>query len=471
MWRRSWFFAVLTLAAVAQDPAARARRVEEGLRPPIVVKGQPAVKWTIAERLKHHNVPGVSVAVVNGGKIEWARGYGLADVESARPVTPETLFQAASISKPVAAMTVMRLVEQGKLSLDEDVNAKLKSWKVPENEFTKTEKVTLRRLASHSAGLTVHGFPGYAQGTPLPTLVEILDGTAPANTKPVRVDLTPGTKWRYAGGGYEVMQLLAEDVTGRKFPALAKEFVLDPLGMKDSTYEQPLPAARAGQAATGYRPDGKAVQGKWHTYPEQTAAGLWTTPSDLAKVIIAVQQGGGRALKPATVEQMLTKTSGDYGLGFGLGEKAGRKSFAHGGANEGFRCNLFAYRDGAGAVVMTNGDRGGAVASEILRAIAAEYGWPDYGQEEKTAVNVDPAVLQSYAGKYVFSPGPTVMVLHESGKMFLQSEQIGKVEILAESNERFFAPVGGLPPLIFKKNADGSVELTAGGGTAKRQNP
>src|ERR1043166_84851 len=188
------------------------------------------------------------------------------------------MFQAASISKHVAAMVALHLVDEGKLSLDEDVNRKLRSWKVPENEFTKTEKVTLRRLLNHSAGLTVHGFPGYEAGEAVPTLVEALDGKKPANTAPIRVDVVPGTIWRYSGGGYEVMQQLAIDVTGKPFQQLAQEIVLGPLGMTRSTFEQPLPKRLEGNAASGHGADGATIAGRWHTYPEMTAAGLWTTP-------------------------------------------------------------------------------------------------------------------------------------------------------------------------------------------------
>src|SRR5215203_2156218 len=256
----------------AQDatPAPRHARIERGLLPPVLIKGMPA--WSLEERLRYYKVPGVSVAVIRDFKVEWARGYGFKDAESREPVTERTLFQAGSISKPVAAMTILKKVEQGKLSLDEDVNAKLVSWKLPENELTAKKKVTLANLLSHTAGLTVHGFPGYAAGEKLPTVPQVLDGAPPANTEPVRVDLEPGTRFRYSGGGTTIAQLLLTDTERRPFPDIARETVLAPLGMTDSGYEQPLPAARARLAATGYRADGKPVEGKFHVYPEMAAA-------------------------------------------------------------------------------------------------------------------------------------------------------------------------------------------------------
>lgn len=335
----------------------------------------------VQQSMEALKVPGVSIAVLKDGKIDWARGYGVTAVEGGKPVTPETLFQAASLSKHVAALVALRLVDEGKLSLDEDVNVKLRSWKVPENEFTRTEKVTLRRLLNHSAGLTVHGFRGYAEGEPVPTMLDLLDGKKPANSAAIRVDVVPGTTWRYSGGGYEVMQQLVMDVTGKPFAQLAKETVLEPLGMTHSTFEQPLPARFDSNAASGHNGAGKPIPGRWHTYPEMTAAGLWTTPSDLARVAMELQKGG-HILKPATRTAMLTRVVGDYGLGLGLGETDGQKSFSHGGSNAGFRCSLFAYRDnGKGAIVMTNSDRGGQLAEEILKTIAAESEWP--GQRVK----------------------------------------------------------------------------------------
>jgi len=379
------FAAFLTapVSLFAADLDQKIQRVEQGLRPASVSKGTAIPKMTITERLHFYKVPGASVAVMQDGKVEWARGFGVTSAEGGKPVDAETLFQAASISKHVGALVALHLVDEGKLSLDEDINLKLRSWKVPENEFTRTEKVTLRRLLNHSAGLTVHGFPGYAAGAPVPSLVEILDGKKPANTDPIRVDVVPGTLWRYSGGGYEVMQQLVMDVMGKPFPQLAREIVLGPLGMSRSTYEQPLPSRFEGNAASAHHADGAAIPGKWHTYPEMTAAGLWTTPSDLLRVVRELQIGG-HVLKPETQRQMLTKVLGDYGLGLALAETGGQKSFSHGGSNAGFQCMMFGYVEGGrGAVVMTNGDRGGALAGEILRSIAAEYGWPDYQVAEK----------------------------------------------------------------------------------------
>jgi len=459
--------AIAALPLAAADLDARIHRIEQSLRPAVAIAGQPQPQYTIADRLKFYKTPGVSVAVVADGKLEWARGYGVL-AENGKPVDPLTLFQAASISKPVAAMVALRLVDDGKLSLDEDVNLKLRSWKIPENEFTKTQKVTLRRLLNHSAGLTVHGFAGYAADEVAPSLLDLLDGKKPANSAPIRVDIAPGAMYRYSGGGYEVMQQLVTDVAGKPFPQLAQELVLGPRGMSRSAYAQPLPANLQANAAAGHGADGAIVKGRWHTYPELAAAGLWTTPSDLARIILELQKGG-HVLKPATQREMLTKLTGDYGLGLALRETEGRKSFSHGGANAGFRCTLFGYLDsGSGAVVMTNGDRGAALADEILRSISAEYDWADYKTKERTVARVDPLILQEYAGRYLLAPGFEVAVTCENGKLFATARG-NKVELLPESPTDFFALEPEVPPIRFTRASDNSIELSAGGAAAKRQ--
>jgi CubicO group peptidase (beta-lactamase class C family) len=296
------------------------------------------------------------------------------------PVDADTLFQAASISKPVAAIAALRLVEQSELSLDAPINDYLASWKVPDNGDTARQAVTLRQIVSHTAGLTVHGFAGYAAGAAVPTVVQVLDGSGPANSVRVRVDKLPGQSFRYSGGGYTVMQLAMSDVTGRPFDEGMRELVLEPAGMTRSTYSQPLPERERANAATAHRANGTAVPGHSHTYPEMAAAGLWTTPSDLLRlglaVVAAARGEPGAILGPEMTKEMLTPQPGGHGLGFALADPGDGRVFTHNGANEGFRASLFVYADGrGGAAIMTNGDRGGELIAELSASIAATYGW------------------------------------------------------------------------------------------------
>jgi CubicO group peptidase (beta-lactamase class C family) len=336
----------------------------------------------IAARMRERHLVGVSITVINDGKIVKAQGYGFTDKSGTTPVTPETLFQAGSISKSVAAMGALRLVQDGRLQLHADVNTQLRTWKVPENEFTKDKKVTLRGILSHTAGLTVHGFPGYAVDGAIPSLVQVLDGTGPANTAAIRVDVTPGSKWRYSGGGYTVMQQLILDVTAEPFPQFMSRTVLVPLGMSSSSYEQPLPPAKAAAAATGYKANGDEVHGRWHVYPEMAAAGLWTTPTDLARFAIVIQQSlAGEAtpvLSQATTRLMLTEQKEHDALGVFLDGKGDALRFTHGGRDEGFDALMLAYAHvGKGAVVMLNANENKGAMTDVMNAIAKQYGWSE----------------------------------------------------------------------------------------------
>ena len=375
----------LLMVSCAPTPGAaierRIGRVERGL---LAELGDPPwSRLALADRMAHYNVAGVSIAVVNDFEIEWAKGYGVLVAGGDEPVTPDTLFQAASIGKTLVAVTALRVVEEGLLDLDQDVNSRLVSWRVPESELTAHEKVTLRRLLSHSAGTNKFGYQGYAQGQALPKLQQVLDGEPPANSPPVRVVSVPGTGFLYSNGGFLIAQQLLMDVTGKPFAQLAAENVLDPAGMTHSTFEVPLPVHLTGVAAHGHWPDGKAIAGGWHTYPEMaTGASLLTTPSDLARFGIEVMRAylgqPNRVLSPATAREMLTRQTPDgagYGLGFGVSEEGSpRFHFIHDGGNEGFRCIFVMYPElGRGAVIMTNGHVGERLWREIINGISVEY--------------------------------------------------------------------------------------------------
>src|ERR1700752_2920288 len=286
-------FSALTAGQSEQRSATvrqRIEKVENGLLPPAVVKGETPVRMRLADRMQFYKTPGVSIALINDGRIEWARGYGVLEAGGKEPVTPDTLFQAASISKSLSAMLVLRLVEMGKLDLDNDVNPRLVSWKIPENEFTKEQKVNVRRLLTPTAGTTAQGFIGYPVDEALPSLRQILDGEKPANSAAIRVDMKPGGKFRYSGGGYVILQQLMTDVTGVSFPTLMQKMLLQKLGMTDSNFQQPLSPQLASRAAAGHLPNGVEMTGKWFVLPELAPAGLWTTPTDLARFVIEVQK-------------------------------------------------------------------------------------------------------------------------------------------------------------------------------------
>jgi CubicO group peptidase (beta-lactamase class C family) len=374
--------ASLAVASLVAQPAADAASLAARIEGPQSPNRQGLDALTLAEVMRRFRVPGVSVAVIKDFQIHWAKGYGVADAGSGRPVQVDTVFQAASISKPVTAMAALHLMQGGALGLDDDVNRHLKSWKVPDGEFTPGQAVTPRALMSHTSGADDgFGFPGYEPAAPRPTVAQILNGDAPSNVGEVTFARPPYAAYKYSGGGVTVMQQLLTDVTGEPFAALMRTRVLDPLGMRGSTFEQPLPEAWAVRAAHAHNGQGAHGEMPWHVYPEQAAAGLWTTPSDLARFVIEVQQAvrgpKGSVLSQASAREMTSPVgTGPYGVGLAVEKRGEGWYFGHGGSNWGFRCSLIAHvRKGYGVVVMTNGDAGGGVIAEIEARVAAAYGW------------------------------------------------------------------------------------------------
>jgi CubicO group peptidase (beta-lactamase class C family) len=437
--------ASLATSVIAADKKEiRIHRVTQQMPPPVIVRGESPVVTSLAARMTELRVPAVSIAVLHKGRIEWARGFGVTRW-SGPPVTDRTLFQAASISKPVFALAVARLADTGKVNLRVNVNDYLTTWKVPDTPFTRQTPVTLRALLSHTAGITAQGFRGYKPKAPLPTLSQILDGAPPANNSPVRVDTPPGDRYRYAGGGYVVAQAVLQDVTGEPAERFLQEFLLKPLGMKLSTFEQPLPASRAAEIAIPYRADGTPVAGGPRVYPELAAAGLWTTPSDLARYVLGVRaalHGKSKALISALMARsVLTPVLDGNGLGPRIGGSTSRKFFTHNGGNEGYRCLFVAYEDGEGAVVMTNSDNGGVIMEEIMRSIASAYGWPDFAPTLRTLANVQPERLARLLGAYQFDDGSIYIVRDHDGQ--LEGQTIGQapVPLFPSSDHELFARV------------------------------
>jgi CubicO group peptidase (beta-lactamase class C family) len=454
------------------------KAIEESLLPPVVIRGEPTPSMRLSERMEHYNVPGVNIAVINGGELEQEKGYGVRHSKGNRPIVSDTLFQAASISKPFTAMAALRLVQEGRLDLDRDVNEVLHSWKVPESVLTMEERVTLRRLLSHTAGLSVHGFAGYPVGKEIPTLLEILNGKPPANSESIRVELVPGSRFQYSGGGYVVLQQLLIDVTSKAFPDLMDELVLRPLGLCNSHFYQPIPSEQANRAAVGHNRQGEPIIGSWHIYPELAAAGLWTTSTDLALFTIEViQSNAGRSnkiLSGEMIHEMLTPLGGDETWGFGMGFlHAGSGSTAHimmGGSNEGYRCKLVAFlENGQGAVVMTNGESGEDLCDEILRGIALVYGWPALQPIEKTIADIDPSILKPMAGEYVLTEYPDfpIQIIVHGPRLILHTTADGqKRELYPETESRFFSTVSNRE-YTFIRDAQGKIrtlEASGGGG-------
>ncbi len=436
---------ILPAQSVSNNVELRMSKVQSCLPDEVIVAGDKQPCPSLTRRMADMHVPGVSIVVIHNGVIDWARGFGVVQV-GGKPVTADTLFQAGSISKPLAAMAALHLVQQGKLNLDADVNTILSTWKVLSSPIASGIPVTLRELLTHTAGFTVHGFPGYAANETVPTLVQVLDGQKPANTGPIRLETAPGSKWNYSGGGYTVMQQIVLDVSKQPFPQLLHDTVLAPIGMTHSTYEQPLPAGLRVNAATPYAADGVAIPGGAHTYPEMAAAGLWTSANDLAKYILEVQQSlqgkANHVLSQQLTQQMVTPGLGSWGLGLQIGGSTANRYFSHGGVNEGFESLFVGYENsGDGAIVMTNAQGGSQLASRIMSSIAAEYQWPDFHPTVRTVVKVDPAVLTRYVGTYKLAPTFSFSFRLVGDQLMTQATGQPEFPIFPESETKFFLKV------------------------------
>jgi CubicO group peptidase (beta-lactamase class C family) len=427
--------------------------------------------------MAEHYIPGASVAVIDGGEIAWAESYGVLEAGKAAPVSAETRFQAASISKPVAALAALGLVQEGRLALDEDIRGYQTSWRLPENDGWQP-RVTLRQLLSHSGGITVTGFLGYPTGARVPTLRQVLDGEKPANSAPILVDTVPGLHFRYSGGGYTILQRLIEDVTGKPFWQVLQERILEPAGMVNSTYRYPLPEAWQEAAASGHRSDGDPLAGKWHTYPESAAAGLWTTPLDLARLIVLLERTlrgeAEQILSRSMLEEMFSPQialrgiglDGWEGLGVFITGEGDDLYCGHGGSNEGYR-SQFIIRKGKGqaGIIMTNADSGDDLNDEWLGTIALEYGWTSFTTPLPEPIQLGAEALEQFTGQYQSEAGMIIHILAAEDGLRAEMQGQPPLFLRPRSADRFFftqvnAEIqftfddGECSGLVFKQNGE-----------------
>lgn len=468
------YLAATTASAAAPPPVIAS--MERSVSPLFVIRGEDHPPVTLATRMAQLKVSAVSIAVVRNRRLDWARAYGFADRERKIAATPDTLFQAGSISKPLTALAALQRVNAGTLNLDRNVNNYLKSWQLPDNEFTGVHKVTIRNILNHTAGLTVWGFPGYSRYTKIPSTVEVLDGKG--NTPAIRVWKQPDLSWRYSGGGYTILQLLLSDQSGMPFPVLMRDSVLEPLQMNHSTYEQPPPKSLLAAAASGYDRSGKKVDGEWHIYPEMAAAGLWTTPRDLAKYIIAIQNanlGKTHLLSPLLVHAMLTPSMNSQGLGLAI--TADGLRFGHGGADDGFQADMTGFLDGRGGIViMTNSDNGGRLARELILTLGGLYGWPGSKPVEHIVADVPFAELDGLIGNYALAPGEdgkmvNLNITREDRTLVVTDNGEREMTLLPESSQKFFdRNTGRVVEFSFEDN-NATVDMGGGQRGVRRGQP
>lgn len=395
------FFAFAITSVNATILSESLERIENNIHPKIQIVGEQLKPKRINQRLKELGTAGFSAAIAIDGKVVWAKGYGFADIEEKRKVDTSTLFQAASISKPIAALRALQLAEQGKIDLDADINNYLTSWKVTSPHFLTKEKVTTRRLLNHTAGISQWGFRGYLKTAPLPNTVDILEGRG--NTQKIVVFREPGANWYYSGGGYTILQAMLSDIDKSSFPDLMYKHVLKPLGMNNSTFHTPLPKALHPMAATGYNLDGTPIAGKWRDHPEMAAAGLWTTPSELIKYATEIQRVKKHVsldkkpfLSPKSLSDMLTPGKESHGLGPVINQY----TFGHNGSNQGYKSELVAWLDQDYAIVAMTNSYNDTIIEEFIQAVASEFGLSGFEPRMFNSITLTKSEKQKFVGTY-----------------------------------------------------------------------
>ena len=425
--------------------------VESGLLPPVIIKGESP--YTLGERMAHYNIPGVSIAVIRDSKIDWVKHYGVRDSELGEPVTDSTLFGVGSLSKAVAAATILHLVNEEEFRLDDNVNSLLTSWKIPENELTAKSPVTVRRLLNHSGGMMPSPPFGYSDSS-MPTLLQLLSGEPPAMDSPARVEREPGTSFLYSNIGYSILQLLVEDVTGLPYKDYVEQVILTPLDMHHSTVANPLPPAKEAYASAAHKPDGSCYEIKRLAYPILAAGGLWTTATEYAKFVIELQRSlrgeSNLIMSRELAQQMVSPHEAkEYGLGVFMRYRDDVTYFGHIGDLRGFCAGFVSHpHDGSGVVVVTNSNNSIHFIREITKSVAKAYGWESYLPREFAPVALSPETAKASVGRYRVGFDEVVALSLQDGTMFIET---------ADGEQARLYPIGG--DTLVRKDREGQMVL------------
>ena len=372
------------------------KKVENNLGCWVKIEGKET--FNILDRMAFHNVKGVSIAVIQNYKTIWAKGYGLADEGEKRPVTEKTLFHAASVSKSINSMGILKLAQDQKLDLNADINQYLTSWKFPYDAVSKGKKVSTLNLLSHTAGIG-NSSPTYLATKKVATLIQDLNG--------VHSIMEPGLKSQYSNFGIAITQLLITDITKKTYEQYITETVFTPLGMTNSCYSEESLKSRKPFIATGYI-DGKEIEGKRVIVSMSSAGGLWTTPSDLCSFITELQLEYQGETEKVLSKEMANKMLTPYidksaALGVFIEAKKNTKYFSHRGSVKGFNsCYYGSLEGGNGVAIMINSGNDEQIMDEIINSVATVYDWKEfYEPVNKKVIEVPADILQKYTGLYM----------------------------------------------------------------------
>ena len=422
----------------ASDASARKQEVERNLLPRVAFVGETK-PVAMEARMAAHRTPAMSVAVIRNGALDWSAAWGRLQADGARAGC-DSLFQAGSLAKPATVLATLRMQQQGSVDLDADIETILSSWHLPAGRQTRENPVTLRNLFTHTAGITPGGYDGYAQGQPIPGDRQTASAEAPSNSRKVEVLEAPGTSLRYSGGGYTVAEIALQDRLRQPFERIMRTWLTLPVGMKQADFTQPLPTTSHAHAASGHQANGSVVAGGWHNHPEQAAAGLWATPSDLAALLIEVRkgwQGNSEVFTQDSIRELLANPVDGHAYGFRLIGEGDRVFLTHYGGTVGYRAGMtLNLETGDGAVYLTNSDNGSDLGLEFLAAVSSVYDWPVFRTALVERTTLPPEVLKPLAGRYQFAEGPAISVVYERDALTL----------LFPNGDRYaMTPIAGAP--------------------------
>lgn len=387
-----------------EESAERKTQVESGIRGKVKFLEEPENLSSISNKMSEYNIPAVSLAVINQGKIEWADIYQNANFSEEQELDCTSIFQAASLSKPVTFLAALRMHAAGEIDLDKNIQDYLKDFVIPKGEQTAENPVTFRNIFSHTSGITSGGYQGYAKGLPLPSDLDILKGSDGVNSSAIEVITPPNEILAYSGGAYTLAELALQDIFSDEFSNIMKKWMLEPAGMQHSEFTQPLPASKAKQVARGYTQSGDVLDGGWHNYPEQAAAGLWSNSIDMAKFLIEIYkayQGKSSIFSETDIKSIISQERDGHVYGFILSRSGDDISITHYGGNAGYRTGMaISLTSGNGLAYLINSDNGGALGNELLLTASQVYNWQHFKQTNVSRKQVNTNDLKPLAGEY-----------------------------------------------------------------------
>jgi len=447
MWSAVLSFMILLISLFScQTPEtitrSRIKSLEKGLYRAVYFKGQRPEKLKLLDRMAFYKVPGLSLAVMDNFRLEWAKIYGYKDIVQYQKLTPDTAFQVGDLSQPVSATVILCLVKENLLKLEEQLGPYFTEIALAGRKFKPSENISmsLASLLSHSAGFYPWTSSGYSRSSAVPDLAQVIRGEEPAQNYFIFRGFDPEAGVRFSDFNYVLLEKYLEDKTQKKLEELAKEKIFTRLSLNNTFFGLPVSA----DIASGHLREGPEVDGSWDRYPEQAARGLWSNPSDYLKFMVElIECAKGKKdglLSTELARQMFSSQSPGTGYGFRLeGEHERFKIYLKGKTN-GYNSALLVYPSlGQGVVIMTNSDNGGVLIDEILRGLSVIYDWPDFKPEEKTLYRLDPSIYKQYSGRYQVNDSYFLDVSYEDYYLIVHPTGQSPTKFYVETQTIFFS--------------------------------